>query len=125
MSTIGSLATRVHNMTPKDELIGSLTRERVTLLVQEAGNLTRADLLAAKCWLSYALNADIPANAFDQLAAAFEQAEMVKDCDLMYWYDVPNSWINRAKLQRGADMTIDHCVILLTNRLCTQLGIQS
>lgn len=123
MTTIASISRRVREMTPEDELIGSLTRERVTLLVQEAGNLSLADTMAGKCWLAYALNCDIPANAFDQLAAAFEQAEATKDCDLEYWYDVPNTPENREQLQRGADMIIDHCVILLTNRLCTQLGV--
>lgn len=123
--SVATLSRRVHAMTPEDELIGSLTRERVTLLVQEAGNLSLADYMAGKCWLAYALNTDIPINAFDQLAAAFRQAEETKDCDLEYWYDVPNTPENREALQKGADMTIDHCVILLTNRLCTQLGLSS
>lgn len=124
MSNIATMSAKVQSMIPEDELIGSLTRERVTLLAYEAGYMSQNDLMAARCWLAYALNCDIPVNAFEQLYYAVQQGHTVKDVDLMYWYDVPNTPENRAQLQRGADMTIDHCVIHLSNLLCTQLGVK-
>jgi hypothetical protein len=117
------MSAKVHALTPEDELIGHLTRERITLLVQEAGHFSRNDLLTGRLWLAYAVNADIPVNAYDQLAAAYEHAEVTQTCDLDYWYDIPNTEENRAQLLRGADMIIDHTVIHLTNLLCAQLGV--
>lgn len=118
------MTRKVEALTPKDELIGSLTRERITLLAYEAGRMSAEHgLMTGRCWLAYAVNADIPVNAFEQLHYAVQQAHTVKDCDLMYWYDVPNTEANREQLQRGADMTIDHCAIHLANLLCTQLGV--
>lgn len=123
--SIGTMTRKVHNSTPQDELIGSLTRERVSLLAYEAGYMAQNDLMAGRCWLAYALNVDIPVNAFEQLYYAVQQAEMIADCDLEHWYDVPNTEDNRESLQYGANVTIDFCVTHLTNLLCTQLGVQS
>lgn len=123
MSNIATMSAKVHAMTPEDELIGSLTRERITLLVQEAGNLALTDAMAARCWLAYALSTDIPKNLFEALYCSFVQAEEVKTCDLVLWYDMASTPENREVLQRGADMTIDHCVIMLANALCQQLEV--
>lgn len=124
MSNIATMSAKVHALTPEDELIGSLTRERITLLVHEAGNMSvEHDFMAARCWLAYALNCDIPVNAFEQLYYAYRQAEDVKECDLELWWDLANTEANRDMMKRAASMTIDHCVIVLTNSLSTQLGV--
>jgi hypothetical protein len=123
-ATLARLSARIHAMIPPDELIGSLTRQRITLLVQEAGEKYIEDGHSpAKHWLAYALNTDIPDNAFEQVCAAFTQAREVENCDLVWWYDLPNTIENRAQLQRGADLTIDFAVEVLANRLCSQLGV--
>lgn len=122
--SIATLSAKVHALTPPDELIGSLTKERVGLMVRYAGAMSLGDgEAAARHWLAYALETDIPEHDFSQLYHAVQQAEETGTIDLMHWYDIANTDENRAALQRGADMVIDHCVILLTNRLATQLGV--
>lgn len=124
--SIATLSLRVHAMTPEDELIGSFTKERVAAAVRYAGGQSLEDgPTASRLWLAYALETDIPEHDFTQLHCAFVQARETETVDLEFWYDVANTPENREALQRGADMTIDHCVILLTNRLSTQLGVAS
>jgi len=122
--SIATLSAKVHALTPSDELIGSLTKERIGLMVRYAGAMSLDNgETPARLWLAWALETDIPEHDFTQLHASFDQARETETVDLMHWYDIANTDENRAALQRGADMTIDHCVILLTNRLCTQLGV--
>lgn len=122
--SIATLSAKVHALTPPDDLIGSLTKERVAAMVRYAGGQSMEDgATASRLWLAYALETDIPEHDFTQLHCAFVQARETETVDLEFWYEVANTEENRAALQRGADMTIDHCVILLTNRLATQLGV--
>jgi hypothetical protein len=107
-------------MTPEDELIGSLTRERVSLLVRYAGSQSLEGIEAARHWLAFALTTDIPLS-FHTLAAAFDRREQLEDCDLEFWYDETED--QRERLQAKADASIDYCVNYLTNQLCSQLGI--
>lgn len=122
--SVATLSVRIRELTPEDELIGSLTKERVALMVRYAGAISMEDGQAAgRHWLAYALETDIPESDYSQLYYAFVQAHETETYDLEYWYGLDNTAENRETLQRGADMTIDHCVILLTNRLCTQLRV--
>ena len=121
--SIATLSAKVQELIPADELIGSLTKERVGLMVRYAGAMSMDRGGEARLWLAYALGTEIPEHDFVQLAMAVQQAQETETVDLEFWYDVANTPENRAQLQHGADMTIDHCVILLTNRLCTQLGV--
>ena len=124
--SIATLSRIVHELTPPDELIGSLTKERVAAMVRYAGAMSLGDGQAAgRHWLAYALEMDIPEHDFSQLYHAFVQAQETETVDLDFWYGVANTAENRERLQQGADMTIDHCVILLTNRLSTQLQVGS
>lgn len=124
--SIATMSRRVHDMTPTDELIGSLTKERVGLMVRYAGAMALEEgQSAGRHWLAYALDTDVPEHDYTQMHYAFLQAHETETVDLEHWYDIANTDENRAQIQRGADMTIDHCVILLTNRLATQLQVQS
>ena len=118
--SIATMSARVHAMTPQDELIGSLTKERITLAVRYAGSQAVESTEEAKHWLAYALNTDIPLS-FHTLASAFERREQLEDCDLEFWYDETED--QRERLQVKADASIDYCVNYLTNQLCSQLGI--
>jgi hypothetical protein len=122
--SIQTLSRKVRELTPEDELIGSLTKERVNLMVRYAGAYAMDNGEAAgRHWLAYALETDIPEHDFSQLYHSFIQARETETVCLEFWYGVANTTENREQLQRGADMTIDHCVILLANRLSTQLGV--
>lgn len=122
--SVTTLSAKVQELTPADELIGSLTKERVGLMVRYAGAHSLSEGQAAgRHWLAYALETDIPESDYSQLHHSLVQAHETETVDLEWWYGVANTPENRVNLQRGADMTIDHCVILLTNRLCTQLGV--
>lgn len=124
MTTIATISRRVHELTPEDELTGSLTKERVAAMVRYAGALSLEDgQSAGRHWLAYALDTDVPEHDYSQLYHAFVQTHETESVDLEWWYGLSNTVANREALQKGADMTIDHCVILLTNRLCTQLRV--
>ena len=116
------MSARVHAMTPQDELIGSLTKERITLAVRYAGAQSLEGTEEAKHWLGYALNTDIPL-PFHTLATAFEKREQLEDCDLEFWYDIANTEANREAMKAKAEYSIDYCVRHLTAILCSQLGI--
>jgi len=109
-------------MTPQDELIGSLTKERIELAVRYAGAQSLEGTEEAKHWLAYALNTDIPLSFFT-LATAFERREQLEDCDLEFWYELRNTEDNRVAMKAKADYSIDYCVRHLSAILCTQLGV--
>lgn len=121
--SIATISAGQHRDIPADELIGSLTRQRVALLVRYAGAQTLDGPNEAKHWLAYALNTEIPYGAFDQLREAFTTAHDLEDADLEYWYDVPNTIANKEAMQRGAEVVIDSCVENLTRLLCAELGV--
>lgn len=121
--SIATLSARMRLITPQDEMIGSLTRERVALAVRYAGGQVIDGPENAKRWLAYALNTDIPYGAWDQLEEAFKTAHNLEDCDLDYWYDICNSIANREAMIRGAELVIDSCVDNLSRLLCSQLGV--
>lgn len=121
--SIATLSARMHILTPQDEMIGHLTRERVALAVRYAGGQVIDGPDDAQRWLAYALNTDIPLGAWNQLEEAFKTAHNLEDCDLNYWYDVPNTWVNRDSFLRGAGLIIDACVANLARVLCAQLGV--
>jgi len=122
--SIATLSRRIQELTPEDELIGSLTRERIALAVRYAGGQASEGIQEARHWLAYALGTDIPVS-FSTLAAAYERREQLEDCDLEFWYDTTNTEYNRIALQLRADNSIDYCVKHLTTLLCTQLGVTS
>lgn len=123
--SIATMAAKTHAMTPEDELIGSLTRERVSLVVRYTGGhkFLEDGFEGARYWLAHMLDTEVPFKEFDRLCAAFNTAGMIEDADLMYWFDTPNTEANRANFTHGADRTITNCVNDLTTLLCTQLGI--
>jgi hypothetical protein len=116
------MSARVHALTPQDELIGSLTQERIALAVRYAGGQALEGTEEAKHWLAYALGTDVPL-PFYTLATAVERREQLEDCDLEFWYDIANTEANRAAMQAKADYSIDYCVRQLAAILCTQLGV--
>jgi hypothetical protein len=120
--SIATMSARVHALTPQDELIGSLTKERIELAVRYAGAQAIEGISEARHWLAYALTTDIPLSFFS-LASAFEKREQLEDCDLEFWYELANTEANRAAMQAKADYSIDYCVRHLTAILCTQLGL--
>jgi hypothetical protein len=121
--SIPALSARMHRLQPRDELIGSFTRERVALAVRYAGGQVIDGPDDAKHWLAWALNTDIPYGAWDQLSEAFQTAHYLEDADLMYWYDVANTDANRDHMLRHAELIIDACVENLARVLCAQLGV--
>jgi hypothetical protein len=121
--SIPTLSARTHRLQPRDELIGSFTRERVALAVRYAGGQVIDGPDDAKHWLAWALNTDIPYGAWDQLSEAFQTAHYLEDADLMYWYDVANTAANREHMLRHAGLIIDACVENLARVLCAQLGV--
>lgn len=123
--SIATMSARVHAMTPQEELIGSLSRERVTLAVRYAGAQAVEDIGEARRWLAYALGTDISESQFVQLAMAYEQRERTEDADLEFWFEVPNTIANREAVQANADEAIERTVAVLTNRLCAQLGVSA
>jgi hypothetical protein len=120
--SIATMSARVHALTPQDELIGSLTQERIELAVRYAGGQSLEGIEEAKHWLAYALGTDVPL-PFYSLATAFDQREQLEDCDLEFWYELRNTEANRAAMQAKADYSIDYCVRHLTAILCAQLGV--
>jgi hypothetical protein len=123
--SIATLSARVHAMTPEDELIGSMTRERVALLVRYTGGhkFLEVGFTPAQLWLAHMLDTEVPSEGFDYLIGAFTSATMIEDADLELWFDLPNTEAQREALLRAAEETIDNCVENLTTLLCTQLGI--
>jgi hypothetical protein len=121
--SIATMSRRLHEMTPEDELIGSLTRERVTLAVRYAGAQALEDIGEARRWLAFALGTDIQDATFVQLSMAFEQRERVEEGDLEFWHGVPNTEANRERLRFGMDNAIEVTVAVLAQRLCSQLGV--
>lgn len=123
--SIATMAAKTHAMTPEDELIGSMTRERVSLLVRYTGahKFLEDGYLPAKLWLAHMLDTEVPESAYDTLIAAFTTANMMEDVDLELWYDLPNTEANRERLQKQADEVVTNCVEALTTLLCTQLGL--
>lgn len=120
MST-STLSPRIHALTPADELIGSMTKERVELLVRQAGAQSLEDSDQAGRWLAYAVEADVPYSLFQQVNAAYSEYEDLKECDLMYWYDEPESM--REPMLATASDTIDVAVSALVIRICSALRI--
>jgi hypothetical protein len=121
--SIPTLSARMRVIEPQDEMIGSLTTERVALAVRYAGGQVIDGPDDAKRWLAWALNTDIPYGAWDQLSEAFQTAHYLEDADLDYWYDVPNTLANREAMLRHAELIIDSCVESLSRLLCAQLGV--
>lgn len=122
--SIATMAARTHAMTPQDELIGSMTRERVSLLARYAGgHRFLEDGTPARLWLAHALETDVPYKEFDRLCHAANTAVMIEECDLELWYDTPNTDADRARLQADADDIFTNCVEALTTVLCAQLGV--
>ena len=121
--SLSTLSARMQLITPQDEMIGSLTRERVALAVRYAGGQVIDGPDNACRWLAYALNTDIPYGAWNQLEEAFKTAHNLEDCDLLYWYDVPNCLANREAMLYHAGLVIDSCVDNLSRLLCSQLGV--
>jgi hypothetical protein len=121
--SIATMSARVHALTPPDELIGSLTKERVELAVRYAGAQSLEGTEEARHWLGYALGTDVPAVTFAGLAQAFENREQLEECDLEFWYDLAHTEANLAAMKAKADCNIDYCVRHLTAILCTQLGV--
>jgi len=122
--SIATMSARVHNMIPKDDLIGSLTKQRIELVVRYAGGQSLEGTEEARRWLAYALNTDIPVS-FHTLAVAFERREQLEDCDLEFWYELANTEANRDALKDKADASIAYCVDHLTNILATQTGVSA
>ena len=120
--SIATLSRRIQELTPEDELIGSLTRERIALAVRYAGGQASEGIQEARHWLAYALGTDIPVS-FATLAAAFERREQLEDCDLEFWYEMASTGPNREYLQANADKAIEFEVDRLTTRLWTQLDV--
>lgn len=125
-ATLARMSAKVQSLIPPDELTGSMTRERIALLVRYTGAKYLADGLSpAKHWLAHMLDTEIPYGAFDHLCGAFTQAEQLEDCDLEFWYDVPNTAVNREAMQRAGEQTVDFTIEHLTNLLSAQIGITS
>lgn len=122
--SLATLSARMQILTPTDEMIGSLTRERVALAVRYAGGQVIDGPENAQRWLAYALNTDIPYGAWNQLEEAFKMAHNLEDCDLLYWFDVQNTFVNREMMLRHAESIIDSCVENLSRLLCAQLGVK-
>jgi hypothetical protein len=124
--SIASLSAKIQSLIPEDELIGSLTKERVGLMVRHAGQMSLESTASeARYWLAYALNTDIPVGGFDQLCSAFRTHEHLQDADLEHWYDLANTEFNRERILRDAEGILDLTVSILTNNLCAQLGVSS
>lgn len=121
--SLSTLTRRMELITPEDEMIGHLTKERVALAVRYAGGQVIDGPDNAQRWLAFALNTDIPYGAWNQLEEAFKVAHNLEDCDLDYWYDVENNSGNREVFMRGAELVIDSCVANLSRLLCSQLGV--
>jgi hypothetical protein len=119
------MSARVHAMTPEDELIGSMTWERVSLLVRYTGGhkFLEVGFKPAQLWLAHMLDTEVPFREYDELIAAYSSAGLVEDADLELWFEVGNNDYNRARLLADAERTIDNCVEALTTVLCAQLGI--
>jgi hypothetical protein len=120
--SVSTISATLHHLTPTDELIGSLTRERVALAVRYAGAHAAEDRSQARWWLANALNTEVP-YSFITLATAFEQREQLQDCDLDFWYGIPNTEANRLRLEAKADDSIEYCVEYLSAKLCAQLEL--
>lgn len=121
--SITTIYRRIYKSIPQDELIGSLTRERVALAVRYAGSQASEGIGEARRWLAYALGTDISESMFVQLAMAFEQRERAEEGDLEFWFELENTDANRKHLQNSAEVAIEHTVYILSNRLCSQLGL--
>jgi hypothetical protein len=121
--SIATMSAKAHALIPQDELIGSLTRERVQLAVRYAGAQAIEDFETARHWLAYALGTDVPFGTFDRLTEAFQQREWLEYCDLEFWHDTRNTENNRYALKVKADETVTYCVASLSNVLCSQLGV--
>lgn len=123
--SIATMSARTHSMTPGDELIGSLTPERVKLAVTYAGAQSiESSYLEAQHWLTYALNTGIPANAFRQVCAAFEECEHIESGDLDFWFGGPNTEAHREALRQTSDETLAETISRCTNLLVTELGLR-
>jgi hypothetical protein len=125
--SIATMALKTRALTPEDELIGSMTRERVSLLVRYTGGHKYLEVgpTAAQHWLAHMLDTDVPNNEYEALIAAFTMAANTEEIDLELWYDMANTDGNRAYLQQQADEVANNCVEALTTVLCTQLGVQA
>jgi hypothetical protein len=123
--SIGTLSTKTHNLIPEDELIGSLTRERVALMIRYAACeiASESGFQSGIRWLAYALDTDVPADAFMNVCLLADEAQGIEERDLMHWYDLANTDENREVMQEVADGTLAISVISLTNLLCAQLGV--
>lgn len=123
--SIATMAAKTHAMTPEDDLIGSLTRERVSLLVRYTGGrkFPEDGYLPAKLWLAHMLDTEVPEQGYSDLIAAFVTATMMEDLDLELWYDIKATEANREQLQKQADEVATNCVEALATLLCTQLGV--
>lgn len=125
-ATLARRAAQQEAPVPADEVIGSMTRERIALLVRATGQRYLEDGGSpAKHWLAHMLDTEIPYGAYDQLCGAYSQAARVDNCDLEFEFDVPNTDANREAMQRACEQTIDFCVDRLTVLLCTQLGVSA
>lgn len=123
--SIATLSAAVHRHTPTDELIGSMTKARIDLLVREAGERSLEDADQAQRWLAFAVEADVPYGLFTQLNAAFSAHQDLHEADLMLWYDVANTDENRENFLRDARVSLDSAVHALVMRLSTALGVSA
>lgn len=123
--SIATMSRKVHEMTPEDELIGSMTKERIALLVRYTGGqkFPEDGYAPARHWLAHMLDTEVPEREFDALCAAFSTAGMMEDADLELWFDLPNTEANRERMLAEAEETIVNTVEALTTALCIQLEV--
>ena len=124
--SIATLSAKIQALIPEDELVGSLTKERVGLMVRHAGQMSlESNAGEARYWLAYALSTDIPVSGWDQVCSAYSTVEHLQEADLEWWYEIANTQANRENILRDAEGVLDVTVQTLTNKLCAQLGIMS
>lgn len=124
--SIATLSASVQELTPADELIGTLTRERVELVVRYAANMAvEQGCLQIKRWLAYALDAEIPAKEWEQVYLAASDYRLAAEADLEFWFDMPNTEANREKLVESTGTALDFTIRTCAQHISTDLGLQA
>lgn len=122
--SIATMSIKTHEMTPQDELIGSMTRERVSLLVRAAGAMSvEKTAREARYWLAHMLDIEVPASRFDQVCWAFAERERLEEGDLEFWFGVPNTTANRLAMQITSEETIAGTIAICAQRLSADLEL--
>jgi hypothetical protein len=122
--SIATMSAKTHTMTPQDELIGSLTLERVSLLVRAAGAMSVEKTgREARYWLAHMLDIEVPVSRFDQVCWAFAERELLEDGDLEFWFGVQNTDSLRLAMQVTSEETIASAIAICAQRLATDLGL--